>query len=75
METSNKHLHLDVLAVVVHSFLLGGGMTSGAVVINYVMDSLHLSRGIFFQLFEDRGNSAVEVTNRFFRLLLEVLEV
>ena len=75
MDTSNEHLHLEVLAKVIHTFFLGCGVTSGTVIFNIVMDSLHFNGCDFFKLLIDHRNSSVEVLICFFWLLLEVLKV
>ena len=75
---SNKHLCLDVFAVVVHAFLLAGNFAMMVVIVVFVTlhsKIRHVVWSDLLQLFEDGRHPAVEIPNGFLGFLLEILEV
>ena len=79
METSDKHLSLNILPVVINAFFLAGQIPDMASIVVLVGLDLALFSEYcgsdFFEFLKDGRNLAVEVSYGLFRLLLEVLEV
>ena len=69
---------LDVHAVIVHTFLFAGDVTTNAIVVVFIgLNSgvPHVDWSNLLQLLEDGRNSAVEDPDGFLRFLLKILTV